>query len=255
MQILRLFSQRICMTAVVMMTLVGAVGPSVYASADPNPNGQTASPSPATKPADSLFGKTIVVDAGHGGRDSGARGINDLQEKDITLKIALRLTRYLQEAGATVVMTRVTDTDLATESDRLRKRRHLGDLKGRMNVVRKQPVDAFVSVHCNAAPSPDWHGAQVLYLRDNDDAKRLATLMQQSFQENLLPTKRSIQSNRTLYLLKRVKGPAVLAEIGFITSPQEASSLRTPAYQDKAALAMYAALIRYFEAGNGGKED
>jgi N-acetylmuramoyl-L-alanine amidase len=194
-----------------------------------------------------LAGKTIVVDAGHGGSDSGARGVSSVQEKKITLAVAHKLTNYLHEAGATVVMTRSTDKDLATEDDRMRKRRHMGDLKGRLDVVTKQPIDAFVSVHCNAAPSPAWHGAQVLYLRTNDDGKQLATLMQQAFQQTLLSTKRSIQSNQTLYLLKRIEGPAVLAEIGFITNPEEAHWLQKESYQDKVALTMYVALNRYFE--------
>ncbi|WAH37422.1 N-acetylmuramoyl-L-alanine amidase [Alicyclobacillus dauci] len=203
----------------------------------------------------SLYGRTIVVDAGHGGRDSGARGIGGVQEKDINLSVAQALVRYLHEAGATVITTRTTDTDLATESDRLQKRRHLGDLKGRLGVVREQPIDAFVSIHCNAAPSPDWCGAQVLYLHKNDDGQRLAKTMQETFQETLLPTRRSIQSNRTLYLLKRVKGPTILAEIGFITNPTEASWLQRPVYQDKVAFAMYLALTRYFNESPSEPDD
>lgn len=212
--------------------------------------------------ARSLYGKTIVVDAGHGGQDSGARGVHGVHEKDITLAVALRLTEYLHEAGAHVVMTRSTDTDLATDSDRAMRRRHLGDLKGRLNVVRAQSVDAFVSVHCNGAPSPSWHGATVLYLHENDHGKELANLMQASFRENLLPTKRGIEANKTLYLLKRVKGPTVLAEIGFITNPEEASHLQQASYQGKVAFAMYKALVQYFDTvpgndaqpGNGAQE-
>src|SRR5579875_619286 len=193
-----------------------------------------------------IAGKTIVVDAGHGGKDSGARGIDGLQEKDITLAVAQRLIAYLHQAGAIVVATRTTDVDLATDEDRANRRRHLGDLRGRMNVVRKQKIDAFVSIHCNAAPSADWHGAQVLYFATNDHAKTLASLMQSEFREELLPTKREIESNRSLYLLKRIEGPTVLAEIGFLTNPQEAMAMRTASYQDKVAFAMYQALVRYF---------
>lgn len=193
-----------------------------------------------------LAGKVIVLDAGHGGRDSGARGWQGIQEKDITLPVVIKLANYLHEAGATVVTTRDTDRDLATDADRKRHRRHLGDLKGRLSVARQQQVDAFVSIHCNAAPSEAWRGAHVLYFRNNDEAKKLATIMQDSFRSNLLPTKRSIQPDRALYLLKRIKGPTVLAEIGFITNPDEASWLKKADYQDKVALSMYVALTKFF---------
>ncbi len=196
--------------------------------------------------ATGIQGKVIVVDAGHGGRDSGARGVGGIEEKDITLAVALKLARYLQQGGAVVVMTRTADTDLATERDRAMKQRHLGDLRGRLNVVRRQRVDAFVSIHCNSAPSPDWRGAQVLYLKTNPHAKQLATVMQEAFRAELLPTHRDVQSNRTLFLLKRIQGPTVLAEIGFISNPEEARALATEAYQERVAFAMYQALVRYF---------
>lgn len=198
-----------------------------------------------TKPT-GIAGKTIVIDPGHGGSDSGARGVNGLQEKEITLAVSRRLTAYLQQAGAHVVMTRTSDVDLATDEDRTRRRRHIGDLQGRLQVVRKQHVDAFVSIHCNAAPSPNWHGAQVLYFRNNVEGKTLATILQETYGRELLTTNRAIQSNRTLYLLKRIEGPTVLAEIGFITNPTEAAAMRTPAYQERIAFATYQALVRYF---------
>ncbi|WP_067846443.1 N-acetylmuramoyl-L-alanine amidase [Alicyclobacillus mali (ex Roth et al. 2021)] len=193
-----------------------------------------------------IQGKVIVVDAGHGGRDSGARGVGGIEEKQITLAVAQKLARYLQQGGAIVIMTRTADTDLATERDRAMKQRHLGDLRGRLNVVRRQRVDAFVSIHCNSAPSPDWRGAQVLYLKTNPHAKQLATIMQEAFRSELLPTHRDVQSNRTLFLLKRIEGPTVLAEIGFVSNPDEARALTTGAYQERVAFAMYQALVRYF---------
>lgn len=193
-----------------------------------------------------LFRKTILLDAGHGGPDSGARGDKEIQEKHITLSVTMRLVRYLQEAGAVVITTRNMDKDLATDSDRVNRRRHLGDLRGRWKVAQRQPIDAMVSIHCNAASSPSWRGAETLYYDGNEEGEKLAHLMQQSFSSNVLPTRRSIQSNRNLYLLKRVEGPTVLAEIGFITNPEEAHYLQTGKYQDRVALAMYVALTKYF---------
>jgi N-acetylmuramoyl-L-alanine amidase len=194
----------------------------------------------------SLLGRTIVVDAGHGGPDGGARGVGDIEEKSITLPVSLELVKLLQEAGAHVVCTRETDDDLASEVDKVRKERHRGDLRNRLRVVRHQPVDAFVSIHCNAAHNSSWRGAQVLYLRNHDSSKILATEMQASYKALLLPTSREIQSNATLYLLKRIQSPAVLAEIGFVSNPEEMSALKTKAYQHRVAFASYLALVQYF---------
>lgn len=198
--------------------------------------------------ANGVVCKHIVIDAGHGGPDSGARGVNDLYEKHITLQVAQYLAAYLRQAGAVVTMTRDSDRDLATPADRVRKHRHLGDLQGRLRVVRQKGTDAFVSVHCNAVTSTSWSGAQVLFLQGNAKAETLAKMMQQSFSTVALPTKRSVQANKSLYLLKRVPGPAVLAEIGFITNPEEARYLKTNQYQRQVAFAMYVALQQYFSA-------
>lgn len=193
-----------------------------------------------------VVGKCVVLDAGHGGPDSGARGVDALYEKHVTLAVARYLKTYLQQSGAIVIMTRSGDHDLATESDRAIRQRHRGDLKGRLSVSKQINADAFVSIHCNAVPSPTWRGAQTLYLKGNDEGKALASLMQASFRMLLLPTDRQIQSNTSLFLLKRIHGPTVLAEIGFVTNPEEAAALRTVRYQREVAFAMYCALQAYF---------
>lgn len=194
-----------------------------------------------------LTGKTIVVDAGHGGPDGGARGVTNVEEKTITLPVSIALVKLLQEAGAHVVCTRVEDDDLASDEDRLNKRRHSTDLLNRFLVVRKQPIDAFVSIHCNAAPSAAWRGAQVIYLKNHESSKMLAEELQSQYRALLLPTTRSIQANSTLYLLKRITQPAVLAEVGFVTNPEEMSAMETKAYQHRIAFATYLAILHYFE--------
>jgi N-acetylmuramoyl-L-alanine amidase len=190
--------------------------------------------------------RLVVVDAGHGGPDSGARGVNQIHEKEITLAVARRLAELLRESGTIVIETREADYDLSTEHDKQIRNRHRGDLKRRLEIARKKHIDAFVSIHCNAGPAPDWRGAQVLYLEGNEEAKRLAEITQTTLRENLLPTKREIEANRSLYLLKRVDGPAILAEVGFVTNPDEAAHMVKPGYQKQIAFALYVSLLEYF---------
>lgn len=204
-----------------------------------------------------LVGRVIVVDAGHGGPDGGAQGIGGVKEKTITLSIAKKLAGLLRQSGATVYLTRDTDTDLATDRDRLMRRRHQGDLRNRTRFVLNRHPHAFVSIHCNAVPSSAWYGAQMIYMAGNEEAKELADLMQAKFRAHLLPTKRSADDMDTLYLLKRIPGPTVLAEVGFITNPSEAQHLQTSRYQEQIAFAMYLALMEYFggsdNSANGAK--
>lgn len=195
-----------------------------------------------------LIGKSIVIDAGHGGKDSGARSAGGLLEKDITLSIALNLSKLLSQAGAKVALTRTTDTDLATERDRQLRQRQRGDLKGRVNLVHTHQPDLFISIHCNAVPSPTWHGAQTLYQEGNAAGKQAATLIQQSFQENLIDTTREPQSVSRLYVLRKVHRPAVLAEVGFLSNPAEAYELNTETYQERVAMALYVGILSYFNA-------
>lgn len=202
--------------------------------------------SPAVPANKTLAGKVIVVDAGHGGPDSGARSADGVYEKAITLAIAHKLVHYLQQGGAYVYMTRETDRDLATEADRAARRRHQGDLRNRVRFTRSKHPDMVLSVHCNAIPSVAWSGATTIYMKGNEDGKRLATLIQDEFKQNLLPTHRSIDDMDSLYLLKRIDGPVALAEVGFLSNPREATSLQSAAYQDKIAACMYIAAVRYF---------
>lgn len=195
-----------------------------------------------------LLGRTVVIDAGHGGPDSGARSVDGIYEKDITLGVAKKLGVLLQQAGGNVHYTRVIDDDLATDRDRALHRRQNRDLRGRVEVANKYQPDVFVSIHCNAVGSDQWHGAQTIYQVGNPEGEALAKCMQRYFRDNLLPTSRSADDMKSLYLLKRIPHATVIAEIGFLSHPAESRALATDAYQQKVAYAMYMAIMDYLGA-------
>ena len=97
-------------------------------------------------PSLELSGKTIVVDPGHGGHDSGTLDFG-YREKDVTLAMGLQLQTTLRGRGAKVVMTRTTDVDLG-HTDR-------ADLEGRVLIAQQAQADAFVSIHANSLSNPD----------------------------------------------------------------------------------------------------
>ena len=126
-----------------------------------------------------IAGKTIVVDPGHGGIDSGATGRQTkVPEKDITLAIAKKLARALSQAGAMVVMTRETDTDLAGEFEGSLLEKKRRDLSRRVAKAEQVEADLFLSIHTNADPSPRWYGAQTFYYANSPESRLLANCIQ-----------------------------------------------------------------------------
>ncbi|MCZ8517294.1 N-acetylmuramoyl-L-alanine amidase CwlD [Paenibacillus filicis] len=200
-----------------------------------------------------LSGKIIALDAGHGGPDGGAVSKDGLSEKDVNLAITRYVRDYLQEAGALVVMTREDDTDLADPQTKGYSRRKTEDLLKRAEFITQQKSDLLVSVHLNAIPSPKWSGAQTFFYPGQTDSARLAALIQAELRKNLDNTDRvAKQSDKEIYLLKAMKIPSALVEVGFLSNPPEAKILRDPAYQKKVAASIYQGILRYYSGEKVG---
>lgn len=192
-----------------------------------------------------LSGKTIAIDAGHGGADGGASSKEGLIEKDINLAIALHLRDYLQQAGALVIMTRETDTDLADAATKGLSKRKTEDLKRRVEFVNSHHPDVLISIHMNSIPSTRWAGAQTFYYPRNPDSKTLATFIQNEIKRNLANTERVVLTVDRVYLLKEALPPSALVEVGFLSNPNEARQLADETYQKKVAASMYKGILRY----------
>ncbi|MCD1261986.1 N-acetylmuramoyl-L-alanine amidase CwlD [Paenibacillus athensensis] len=198
-----------------------------------------------------LSGKTIALDAGHGGADGGAASKEGVIEKDINLAITLYLRDYLQQAGAVVIMTREEDKDLANSDTKGYSKRKTEDLLKRAELIDNVKADLFVSVHLNSIPSPKWRGAQTFFYPNHPDNANLAALIQDELKRNLENTDRiAKQADNPIYLLKTLKIPSALVEVGFLSNPEEARLLANEAYQKKVAAAVYQGILRY---GSGEK--
>jgi N-acetylmuramoyl-L-alanine amidase len=199
-----------------------------------------------------LSGKVIALDAGHGGADGGARSKEGLVEKNINLGITLYLRDYLQQAGAVVIMTREEDKDLANADTKGYSRRKTEDLKQRVQYVNQNKSDLFISVHLNSIPSSRYSGAQTFYSLSNADNAELATLIQNELTRNLLNTERLAKTIKTLYLLKTLKIPSALVEVGFLSNPEEARLMADRSYQQKIAASIYQGILRYYSGEKVG---
>nr|WP_160036634.1 N-acetylmuramoyl-L-alanine amidase CwlD [Paenibacillus sp. An7] len=192
-----------------------------------------------------LSGKVIALDAGHGGPDGGAVSKQGIIEKDINLAVALYLRDYLQQAGATVVMTRERDVDLASPETKSYSRRKTEDLKQRVKMISDKKADLFITIHMNSIPSNRWSGAQVFYYPNHEDNADFAALVQDEIRRNLENTDRVAKTVNTVYLLQALKMPAVLVEVGFLSHPEESRLLAEEEYQRKVAASVYKGILRY----------
>jgi N-acetylmuramoyl-L-alanine amidase len=187
-----------------------------------------------------LRNKVIAIDPGHGGSDPGAIGPNKLQEKTATLAIAQKVQALLERAGAKVLMTRKTDVDVFGPNASA-----VDELNARAVVANTNKADVFVSLHINAFTNPAVGGtATYYYQKSNYDI-----LLANCIQDNLIKTgglqDRGINA-AGFYVIKKAQMPSVLAELGFISNPNEEKLLSTPQFQEKMAQGVVQGLDAFF---------
>jgi len=187
--------------------------------------------------------RVVVIDPGHGGWDPGASGHGGV-EKHIVLEISHYLREYLEVSGAEVKMTRETDTDMSPSGEGWRER---SDLEARVALGNASGADVFLSIHCNAFPSPRWGGAQTFYVGNRHPLnERLALSIQKALVEHTGRTTREASQKIEHYVLKNVEIPACTVEVGFLSHPEEARLLQTEEYQRRVAWAIFMGLAAFF---------
>lgn len=192
--------------------------------------------------------KIIILDAGHGGRDSGAVGTNGALEKNLNLSVTRTLADLFCAAGYTVVETRKGDELLA---DPVKDAGHLKreDLKNRVASANKHENAIFVSIHMNTFPTKDCRGVQVWYSENNKESLPLARAVQERIAATLQPEnhRRVKAATSSIYVLRHTAVPAILIECGFLSTPDECERLCDPAYQKGLALVFFAAIAEKIE--------
>jgi N-acetylmuramoyl-L-alanine amidase len=212
----------------------------------------------------------VVIDAGHGGHDPGAKA-RGLTEADLVLDVALRLEQLLKDAGVEVIMTRRTDTFVPLEE--------------RTAIANRAGADLFLSIHSNASTSDSARGVETYFLnfapnpeaeaiaaRENaggartmrnlpdivraialnnkiDESRDFASMVQTSLHSKLLKSNKSVRNlgvkQAPFMVLVGATMPSILAEISFITNRQEATLLKTDKYKQQIAEALLAGVVKY----------
>jgi N-acetylmuramoyl-L-alanine amidase len=215
---------------------------------------------------------TIVIDPGHGGKDPGARGIRKTEEKDITLKVGLQLRDLLsKQSGVRVLMTR--DRDVFIE------------LEDRARFANSHEADLFVSIHVNSHPSRAVKGIEIYHFGEAKDQRALEVAARENgtpmghtgvgweyLVADLLTTKK-IEASLDLawnakeamvsqmnghylvndhgvktapfYVLRFTSMPSILAEIAYISNPDEEDLLRKPAFIQDVAQSLYQGIVSF----------
>lgn len=186
-----------------------------------------------------LIGKRIIIDVGHGGKDSGTV-YDDIKEKDLNLSIALKLKEELIMNGVDVIMTRDGDYDLALPNANRRKK---SDFDNRIEMINDSGANMYLSIHINYLGNAKYYGAQVFYTKGNND---IADYIQEEFINDLKSPMNSRILSNDIYMYKNLNIPGVLIECGFLSNSKERKLLIDDSYQYKIVRSIVKGLINYY---------
>ncbi|SDJ80252.1 N-acetylmuramoyl-L-alanine amidase [Sediminibacillus albus] len=177
-----------------------------------------------------LDGYTIVLDAGHGGKDPGAIGVNNVYEKDLTLNTVKKVQNSLEDSGANVILTRADDSYLSLEN--------------RIAISNQEETDAFISFHFNSFSLSSVGGIHTFHYTDGEDRK-LAQSIQTGLSDRVsLEDKGTLQADYRV--LKKNRDLSVLVELGFLSNPEELATIQSEKYQNNVAAGISEGVQRYF---------
>lgn len=177
--------------------------------------------------------KTVVIDAGHGGKDAGTIGIDGTEEKRINLEIALILHDYFTVSGINCLCIREGDYEIyPAGSDR-----NKSDLYNRLDYINSVPNSVLFSIHQNHYTDESAWGTQVWYSANNAESKEYADLVLSNVKSLLQPENERLNkvSDSSYYLLYKAQVPSIMIECGFMSNREENEMLKSKDYQKKFA--------------------
>lgn len=193
---------------------------------------------PVHETAGPLSNRILMIDAGHGGIDGGARAKDSGKwEKEINLQVAQALQQLLEASGAQVIMSRENDMEYSQN-----KRQ---DLTARLEKATAGNAQMLISIHMNEYRDRAESGPQVFYRKGQESSRLLAGVLQEALIERLNPVKRRSALPGDYFMLS-LDIPSVLVECGFLSNGEEEKKLLSPEYQSQVAQAIHDGIIEYF---------
>lgn len=191
-------------------------------------------------------GKTIVIDAGHGGEDGGAVSCTGVPESRINLEIALKLNDLLHLLGHRTLMIRTTDISVYTAGQTIAQKK-VSDLKERVRIIRETEDPVLVSIHQNTFSDARYSGAQIFYAAA-EESQALANDLQTVFCQTInAGSNRKSKAASGVYLMEHIQCTGVLVECGFLSNAAEEAKLRTGDYQQKICCVIASTLSNFLD--------
>lgn len=185
----------------------------------------------------------LVIDAGHGGIDAGTIGVDNANEKDINLSIALMLYDFAMVSGISSFLVR--DGDYLVYSDNDDKSR--SDLYSRMDYINSIENSSLISIHQNHFQDSSEWGMQIWYSPNDDKSKIMADNILEITKSNLQSdnTRLNKKSDSSYYLLYKAQVPSIMVECGFMSNSDENKKLQDNKYQKQLAYSIMLGFSEY----------
>ena len=178
----------------------------------------------------------VVLDAGHGGMDGGAVGVNGTVEAGLNLTVAKLIEAELTARGVEVVMTRSTDEALGDTK--------AADMAARGKLIA-QPADSVVSIHMNKFSDRSVKGSMAFYMTGSEQGALLAQSVIDAVTDSTGQGRR-LANPGDYFVIRECAAPAVLVECGFLSNAEDERKLNDPDYQQKLAEGIVEGIMNYF---------
>ena len=191
--------------------------------------------------------KVIILDAGHGTPDEGAESSSGTTEASLNLEITLKIQKFLESSGATVILTRSDDNSIYEIDAKTIAQKKVSDIKNRVKIGNSSSADVFVSIHLNKISDSNYSGWQTFYQNGSENSEKLANSIQASLNTTISKENMRVPHILTsVYIMKHVEIPITIVECGFLSNPEEEKKLQTDEYQEMLAWGIYNGIMDYF---------
>lgn len=199
------------------------------------------------KSSGNFNGVTIVLDAGHGGKDGGSIGVNGTIEKEINLDYVLLLKDKLVKSGYKVVLTRKNDDGLYSA---FAKNKKVSDMNERMKIIKQANPNLVVSIHMNSFSDHGVKGANTYHKIDDTASTICGDYIQGALNDCGVASNR-LSKDGDFFMLNCSYYSSILIECGFLSNAEEEKLLNTNEHKEKIINAIYNGILLYF--GNYAK--
>lgn len=180
-------------------------------------------------------------------RTDGTSSKNGVYESDINLQIGLKLQKYLEQTGTTVILTRSDENGIYELDARSIREKKISDMNKRVEIGNESDADIYVSIHLNYYEDSKYSGWQTFYQGQNEKSKKLAEIIQRELNNNFDKTNtRTPMQIKGVYIMDKVLVPTVIVECGFLSNAEEEALLQTDKYQSDIAWGIYMGVQQYF---------